>query len=270
MENPQYKLEQFEGPLDLLLALIRKHKINIYDIPIALLCDQYLAYIEAAKEARMELASEFLVMASELMLIKSRMLLPRQEPDAPDPRAELSDALYRYAEAKAATVLFSALYAQYGGRMEKDTDEISPDRTFVADQDPSKFPDVIHRLNVLAGTPPPEEYSRAFAPMIKRPVVPVEIKIAGLVRHISKKGNASMAELLEDEPSLPDLVASFMGILELLKLRRILIDAEHDGTDGENAVHGVSTRFLLNPDPPAEDGAPRDLLLQGDAANAPS
>ena len=72
-----------------------------------------------------------------------------------------------------------------------------------------------------------------------------------------------MAELLEGEPTLPDLVASFMGILELLKLRRILIDAEHDGTDGENAVHGISTHFILNPDPPVdEEGKLKDLLLK--------
>lgn len=263
MENPMYRLEQFEGPLDLLLSLIRKHKIDIYDIPIALLCDQYFAYLAAAEEAHMELASEFVVMASELMLIKSRMLLPRQESDAPDPRMELSDALYRYAEAKAATVLFAALYAQYSGRMEKDTDEISPDRSFVLDQDPSQLPNLIHKLNVIAGTPPAEEYSRAFAPMIKRPVVPVEVKISALVRRISDKGKASMTELLEDEPTLPDLVASFMGILELLKLRRILIDKDHDGTDGENAVHGRETRFLLNPEPLTdEDGKLTDLLLR--------
>ena len=259
-----YRLEQFEGPLDLLLSLIRKHKIDIYDIPIALLCDQYFAYLEAAEEAHMELASEFAVMASELMLIKSRMLLPRKDESEPDPRMELTDALYRYAEAKAATVLFSALYAQYKGRMEKDTDEISPDRTFVADnQDPSRFPELIHKLNVLAGTPPVEEYSKAFAPMMKRPTVPVEVKIAGIVHRVSKKGHATMKELLQGEPSLPDLVASFMGILELLKLQRILIDPEKDGTDGENAVHGVSTRFLLNPDPISEnENTVGDLLFQ--------
>lgn len=267
MENPIYHVEEldepFDGPLDLLLALIRKHKINIYDIPIALLCDQYFAYLEAAKEAHMELASEFLVMASELMLIKSKMLLPRPEPNAPDPRDELKDALYRYAEAKAATVLLSALYAQYNGRMEKDTDEISPDRTFVADQDPEKLPPLIHKLNVIAGSPHAEEYGAVFAPMIKRAVVPVEVKIAGIIRRISDQGDASMEELLEKEPSLSDLVASFMGILELLKLRRILIDETHSGTDGENAVHGSAVRFLVNPEPPTDgNGKPADLLLK--------
>ena len=103
----------------------------------------------------------------------------------------------------------------------------------------------------------------AFAPMMKRPTVPVEVKIAGIVHRVSKTGQATMAELLESEPSLPDLVASFMGILELLKLRRILIDPDKDGTDGENAVHGSSTRFLLNPDPiVSNEEAPTDLLLR--------
>ena len=263
MENRTYRLEQFEGPLDLLLSLIRKHKIDIYDIPIGLLCDQYFEYIAAAEEAHMELASEFLVMASELMLIKSRMLLPRQAPDDPDPRAELSDALYRYAEAKAAAVLLSALYAQYRGRMEKDTDEISPDRTYVADQDPSKLPEFIHKLNAMIGVVEAEEFGKMFAPMMKRAVVPVEVKISNIVKRISHKGKASMTDLLRDEPSLPDLVASFMGILELLKLRRILIDADHDGTDGENAVHGRETQFILNPEPIEENkDTPTDLLLQ--------
>lgn len=254
MENPTYHVvEHFDGPLDLLLSLIRKHKIDIYDIPIALLCDQYVAYLAEAEAADMELSSEFIVMASELMLIKSRMLLPRKAPDEPDPRDELSDTIFRHAEMKAAGVLLSALYPRYSGRMEKDTDEISPDRTFVADQDPSRFPALIHRLNVLAEIPPPEEYSKAFAPMMKRPTVPVEVKIAGIVRRLSLKGPASMEQLLESEPSLPDLVASFMGILELLKLRRILIDPDRDGTDGDNAVHGLRTQFLINPDPPSAD-----------------
>ena len=97
MENTlTYKLEQFEGPLDLLLALIQKNKVSITDIPISLICDQYIEYITQAQKLDMELASEFIVMASELMLIKSKMLLPREEEDEDDPRATLTDALLRY------------------------------------------------------------------------------------------------------------------------------------------------------------------------------
>ena len=74
-----YRLDQFEGPLDLLLTLIQKNKVSITDIPIAIICDQYMAFITKAQEMDMDIASEFIVMASELMLIKSKMLLPRAE-----------------------------------------------------------------------------------------------------------------------------------------------------------------------------------------------
>ena len=77
MEAITYRLDQFEGPLDLLLNLISKNKVSIADIPIAMICDQYLEYIRAAQSMDMELAGEFIVMASELMRIKSSMLLPR-------------------------------------------------------------------------------------------------------------------------------------------------------------------------------------------------
>lgn len=254
MDNPNYRIESFEGPLDLLLALIRKNKINIYDIPIALLCDQYFEYMTAAEEAKMELASEFLVMASELMLIKTRMLLPRKSEEEPDPRKELSDALYRYAEAKAAAVLLSALYAQYHGRLEKEPEDVSPDRTYVAEnQSPEKLAERIHLLNAMIGAPSEEEYGKAFAPMMKRPVIPVEVKVTSMIHRLAERGPHTMAELLKGEPTLPDLVASFMGILELLKLRRILIDKDCDGTDGENAVHSSATRFILNTESVGED-----------------
>ena len=79
MDAVTYRLEQFEGPLDLLLTLIQKNKVSITDIPISLICDQYMEYIAEAEALDMEVASEFIVMASELMLIKSRMLLPKTE-----------------------------------------------------------------------------------------------------------------------------------------------------------------------------------------------
>ena len=78
MDAITYKLEQFEGPLDLLLNLIHKNKVSITDIPIALICDQYIEYLDAAKELNMDIASEFIVMASELVVIKTKMLLPKQ------------------------------------------------------------------------------------------------------------------------------------------------------------------------------------------------
>ena len=89
MENITYRLDQFEGPLDLLLTLIHKNKVNIEDIPIFLICDQYMQYITEAQNMDLDIATEFLVMASELMLIKSKLLLPRVEEDGEDPRKTL-------------------------------------------------------------------------------------------------------------------------------------------------------------------------------------
>ena len=135
MDALTYKLETFEGPLDLLLSLIHKNKVNIEDIPIVLIFDQYMEYIREAEQMDMELASEFIVMASELMLIKSKMLLPRVNEEEEDPRRQLADALIKYQQAKAAALVLTPMYAAYSGRMVKDTDEISVDKTFVADQD---------------------------------------------------------------------------------------------------------------------------------------
>ena len=93
-------LNTFDGPLDLLLNLIEKNKVEITNIPIELIFDQYMAYLEEAQRMDLEIACEFILMASQLMLIKSRMLLPRDEEDGEDPRQELADALLIYQKAK--------------------------------------------------------------------------------------------------------------------------------------------------------------------------
>jgi segregation and condensation protein A len=97
----QVRIENFEGPLDLLLHLIKKNEINIYDIPIAMIAQQYLGYIEAMKDLNLNVAGEFLVMAATLLQIKSKMLLPvdetaEDEEDGPDPREELVRRLLEY------------------------------------------------------------------------------------------------------------------------------------------------------------------------------
>lgn len=106
-------LNVFEGPLDLLLYLIRRHNLSIHDIPVALITEQYLAYIRAMREADMTLAAEYLLMAATLADIKARMLLPQPEiPDTEeehDPRAELADRLLRYAQTADAAKMLSAM-----------------------------------------------------------------------------------------------------------------------------------------------------------------
>ncbi|MBQ8140257.1 MAG: segregation/condensation protein A [Clostridia bacterium] len=244
MEAVTYRLEQFEGPLDLLLTLIHKNKVSITDIPIALICDQYIEYINGAKELNMDVASEFIVMASELMLIKSKMLLPKEEEDEEDPRAQLADALLRYQQAKEAAQKLSPLYAFYSGRMVKDTDEISIDKTYVQDQQVTSLCTAVRRI-IAYNNALEKAANTTFKPMISKPIIPVEIKIVSIIKTIEKKGFATLEELLISESTLPDLIASFLGVLELIKVRRILVSDEIDET---NAILDSSTRFVLNDD----------------------
>lgn len=250
MEALTYRLDQFqfEGPLDLLMALIQKNKVNIEDIPISLICDQYLEYLRVAQSMDMEIAGEFIVMASELMRIKSRMLLPRPQDEEHDPRAELADALLRFQQAKQAAVKMAELYKVFSGRMAKDTDEISIDTTYVADQQVTSLCLAVRRI-IAANESRPKAEKTVFAPMIAKPIVPVEVKIVGILHRMSKKSSTSMEEILSDATSLPDLIAIFLGILELVKVRKILIE---DGMF-EDAVHGTNTVFTVNDAPPSED-----------------
>jgi len=242
MDAITYKLEQFEGPLDLLLSLIHKNKVSISDIPIALICDQYIEYLNAANELNMDLASEFIVMASELMLIKSKLLLPKEEDDEEDPRAQLADALIRYAQAKEAAQKLTPLYAFYSGRMVKDTDEISIDKTFVHDQDVADLCTAVRRI-ITYNNALEKAANTTFTPMISKPIIPVEIKIVSLLKKMQKRGCATLYDLLDGESTLPDLIASFLGVLELIKVGKLVVSDEIDET---NALLGEKTRFILN------------------------
>ncbi len=258
MEAVTYRLDQFEGPLDLLLMLIQKNKVNIIDIPIALICDQYLEYIKAAEDMDMEIAGEFIVMASELMLIKSRMILPRETEEEKDPRKELADALLRYQQAKEAVTKMTPLYQIYSGRMVKDTDEISVDTTYVADQQVTSLCTAVRRI-IAANESRPKNEKQVFAPLVAKPIIPVDVKIVGILHRMSKKRDTSMQEILHDAVSLPDMIAIFLGVLELIKVRKILIEED---PDSYTVIHGVDTRFIINETPPDED-APEKPYVPG-------
>ena len=174
METIQYKIDRFEGPLDLLLALVEKNKINIDDIPISLLCSQYMEYIAAAQAMDIELSSEFIVMASELMLIKSKMLLPRNEETDEDPRAMLAT--------KEASVALTRMFAEFGTRMIKDTDEIQVDTSYVADHDAELLSRaMLKMLSEIRVTD--EDAVKRFEPLIKKPPVSVRtpVKMAAAI-----------------------------------------------------------------------------------------
>lgn len=135
-----FKLESFEGPLDLLLKLIAKNKVDIMDIPIVLIFDQYMEYIDRMKKMDMDIAGEFITMAAELMLIKSKMLLPKpKDENEEDPRAVLAAALVAYKCAKEAAGQLNERYAAYGGRMAKESEEIGADTSYVAPRTPNRW-----------------------------------------------------------------------------------------------------------------------------------
>lgn len=241
-----YRLEKFEGPLDLLLNLIHKNKVSIEDIPISLICDQYIEYIGQAERLNMDLAVEFLNMAAELMLIKSKMLLPKPEKeDEEDPRARLAEAIARLEAAKKAAVTLGERYAKYSGRMEKETDEISPDRTYVAPNDPEKLYAAMRRM--LSEARNDKTIAKDLVrPLVARPIVPVQLKILGIMKHFGKNdASPTLGELIEDAESRPDLIAIFIGVLELVRMHRVLV-VEHADEFGD--LHGLETRFVNNPD----------------------
>ena len=257
MENMTYRLTDFEGPLDLLITLIEKNKYNILDIPIAAICDQYLEFISEAHALDMEITTEFLNMASQLMVWKSEMLIPHEEAQEKPPRFDLSDILLRHQHMKEAAPKMHPLYAYFNSRMVKDTDEIAPDKTFVADQDPLSLCAAVRRINAYRDAM--EKVKTNFTPMVSKPIVPVEGKIVAILHTLNTFGTATLRELLEDAPSLPDLIASFMGVLELIKVRKIVME-EDEGA--ENSVQGAGTRFFLNPDAPTDtEEMPAETIL---------
>ncbi len=236
--------EPFDGPLDVLLTLIQKNKIDIEDIPIALLCDQYMAYITEAQHMDLDLAAEFIVMASELMLIKSKMLLPKVQEEEEDPRAALAEALLNYQRAKEAAAKLGLLYPIYSARLVKDTDEISVDKTYVADQSVISLCEAVRRIIAYREEKPRAE-KVTFSPMISSPIVPVEAKIVGILRHFEKKEELSLDALLDDSVSLNDMIAIFLGVLELVKVRRLRI-VENPNRIG--SLLGRDTTFILGED----------------------
>ncbi len=210
-----FKLEVFEGPLDLLLSLITKNKIDIYDIPISLILDQYMEYLDKMQKMDMDIAGEFIAMASQLMLIKSRMLIPRNEENGEeDPRAELAAALIEYKKAKEAAVMLNDLFKVYSGRVAKETDEF-----------PAKKNEKIEDQDVgLLG--------KAFVRLINRSharrMVSVPERIVFTLKYLIRHGKSLFDSIMLTCSSRSELVATFMAVLELAKGGRIFIETDEN------------------------------------------
>ena len=231
METINLKIEQYEGPLDLLLALISKHKIDIFDIPISEICDQYIAYLDAMRKMDMEVTSEFVVMAADLMLIKSKMLLPRTE-ESEDPRAQLVDALLEHQRAKAAAEFLKMQSAGHYDTFTKPASEPEKSdysRGHAVDLLTEAFARIADRIALRKTDGEPELFKR-----IEERYYSVEEKSSAIMSYLDQKRNCKFDDLFMRVHSRSEAVAVFMALLELV--RDGLIDVERNGDDIELSI----------------------------------
>jgi segregation and condensation protein A len=189
-------------------------------------------------------------MASELMLIKSKMLLPHEEGTENDPRREIQDALLLHQKAKAAAEILHPMYDDYSSRFVKGQDSIPPERGLPLDLDPDLLVKalnaVLRRMKVAEALRKPQDLVN---PLIKRKVVSVEEKIEEICTILEEREEASLFFLLKDADSRAELVARFMGVLELIKIQRIKITSVKIIEDViEYEETGLEMMFALNPD----------------------
>lgn len=231
-----FKTGAYEGPLDLLLALIAKNKMNICDIQIFVIFDQYMEYVSEMKRMDMDVAGEFITMAAELMLIKSKTLLPKTEED---PREELVRKLMEYKLAKEASLWLSERGAEYGGRFEKDTDEIKPDKNAKLDMDAKLLSEALCRMLLRSAEKERDEKDAPIElinPLIKKKIVSIPGRIIGVMKKMSKRHAVYFDEFFADVKSRSEIVATFYAILELLKSGRIELSREYSESGGENIL----------------------------------
>ena len=221
MESPIYKLEKvvqgkeelqdFEGPLDLILFLLSKNKIEIQDIPIALILDQYLAYLDRRKEMDLEVASEFVTMAAHLMYIKTRMLLSLEDEEA---KNEMDALIQSLAE------LLGPMGEFGRSILTRDPEPMERGKVYEYDQQPADLVIAMQEVTDRRGqaeTPP----LRAFDEIVRREPYSVEQKAKEIVRRLKEGGITRFLLLFRGSRSRSELVATFMAVLELCRSRII-------------------------------------------------
>jgi segregation and condensation protein A len=224
----QVRLSQFEGPLDLLLHLIRRDKINIYDIPISHITQEYLAYIEIMQELELEVAGEFFVMAATLMRIKAQMLLPRHEElegEEEDPRDELVRNLLEYKKFKEAAEHFSA--------MEQDRRKVFPRPTAglgVAEESEHPIEVTVFDL-VGAFRKVLEDLKKNVSYRVARESVTLEEKLHIIRARLKASSEILFTELFESEFNKMDIIVTFLAILELMRLGELVARQMTSGSD---------------------------------------
>lgn len=271
---PEYtvKFEVFEGPLDLLLYLIKKEEVDIYEVNLTKLATQFIEYIEMMREFDLEIAGEFLVMASTLMYIKSRELLPvdqqvqvEGEEEGEDPRWELIRQLVEYKKFKDAASQLQVLEARQEGTFPRVPGKLE----FESDQ-PAPKPDVsifdlLNAVNVVLKRFAEKE---GRAREIYEDKWTVSEKIEYIVRVLTARAVVKFSELFEDATSRSEVVCTFLALLELIRLKQLACTQTAEFAEIEIRRVGAT---MTGPAPTAEVVvAPTDTATapQGAAADA--
>ena len=211
------KLPAFEGPLDLLLHLIKENKIDIYDIPIALITRQYLDYIELLKELNLDVAGEFLLMAATLIHIKSRMLLPVEEvtgEEPEDPRFELVQRLIEYKAFKDASLALKEREDEWVNIFRREPGDEAPEGEEAGELDLfdlSLF-DLLGAFRKIIEKVPPEMVS------ITREALTVKDRISFIMEKIENQDTVRFEDLFENNRTRTYLIVTFIALLEVLRL----------------------------------------------------
>lgn len=227
-ETLSYKLDVFEGPLDLLLNLIAKNKLNIYDIPIAELLEQYMAQIHEMQAEDMDVASEFLEMAARLVHIKSVSLLPKKEEEAAL-KQELTGQLLEYQQCKEAAMRLRERFSLDG--IVRAQADIPADLTYKRHHKPQELLSAYLSMLGKKKPPEPQKPEDTISKLITRRVVSVASQIVFVLRSLWKKRHVSLKELFRGKNDPSERVAAFLAVLELVKDKRLRVDG--DGEDCE-------------------------------------
>ncbi len=231
MENTQtlsYKIENFEGPLDLLLQLIARNKLNIYDIKLSVLIDQYLEQMEIFRQNDMDISSEFLEMASRLIYMKTVSLLPRHD-EIEKLTQELTGELLEYQVCREMAAKLGTMTSGFDTFIRKPT-EYDFDKTY----------ELVHSSEVMytcylaavgRGQRRLPPSVAPFTKIVAKKIVAVSTKIVFVMRKLIGGGKRSLSSLYKTARSRSELVATFLAVLELCKANRV----EISGDTAENA-----------------------------------
>ena len=221
MKDYKIELDIFEGPLDLLLYLIKKEELNIYDIPISTITDQYLQYLELMKMLDLRIASEFIVMAATLMHIKSKMLLPPEEREAEeeeeeDPRIELVRQLLEYKKFKEAALELQQMQIGQQKTFGRNQDEIS-----IFEKRERRLADIsiFDLLSAFSEVLKKAEQGRIQE--IFEEEVSIADKIKMIMKILRKRDKAGFDDFFKNIASKFEIIVTFLALLELMRLKKI-------------------------------------------------